>query len=68
MSASGFFLDKVSQSPSMVRLIAFLLTLDATAVTAVICYLAIHRPEATVIAALGPPRGARHPDWLHRGR
>lgn len=48
----AFFLDKVSGTPSMVRLIAFLLTLDASAVTGVICYVATHGASVALIVAL----------------
>lgn len=50
----GLLLDKVAGSPSMVRLIAFGLAVDASAVVAVICTVAL-RPDASaiVITALG---------------
>lgn len=50
----GLLLDKVAGSPSMVRLLAFILTVDASAVVAVTCTIAL-RPDASalVITALG---------------
>lgn len=58
MSARGFFLDKVAGTPSMVRLIALILTLDASAVTAVIAWVALHGGAASLIAALTGALGA----------
>jgi hypothetical protein len=50
--------DKVAGHPSVVRVVALVLTLDASAVTATVCWVTLHGARSAEILALTSTLGA----------